>query len=147
MGNKDAHLRDQIERLKAMKREREEAVIIAAENRISRALKSNTPPAANYTLKTGQTLMVYSKKQCKWVKNLTVVRVGSKMSWVNDEKRFVKINCTHVIPQPRDQDKSNISDLLRLLSPLDSHLPPSVLITEVLSPNDPRELWVTFTKL
>lgn len=82
--------------------------------------------------------MVYSEKQRIWVKDLTVVRVGSKMIWVNDVKRVVKLNRTHVIPQPSDQDKSNISDQLRRLSPLYSHLPPSVLITEVLAPNDPH---------
>lgn len=121
-----------------MKKARDEGATIAAENRIKRALRSNVPPSATYTLRHGQDVMVYSEKQRKWTKGLTVVRTGTKMIWVNSGKRIIKLNKTHVIPKPNDLDKSNISSLLRRLSPFNSQLPPSVLITEVLTPNDPH---------
>lgn len=43
-----------------------------------------------------------------------------------------------MIPQPSDIERNNISKLIRLLSPLKSHLLPNVLITEVVAPIDRR---------
>lgn len=83
-----------------------------ARNRISRALKSNVPPSASYNIKTGQTVMAFSEKRKKWIKGLKAVLVNRKMILVNDGDKIVKLNRTHVIPQPSDVDKKNISQLL-----------------------------------
>lgn len=68
------------------------------------------------------------------MKSLKIVRVSNKMVWVNDGKRVVKFNRTHIVTQPSKEERKNISELRSL----DSHLPPNVLNIEVLKPNDPR---------
>lgn len=111
--NSGAHLCEQEDRFDAMKRAREEAATITAENRVNRALRANVPPSARYTLKTGQAVMVYSEKQRKWIKDLTIVRTGDKLVWVNDGKIIIKLSRTQVIPQTDDRYQKNITDLLR----------------------------------
>lgn len=60
------------------------------------------------------------------------------MVWVNDGDRIIKLNWTHVLPQPSDSYQSQISELLKRLAPFESHIPPNVFITEVIKPNEPR---------
>lgn len=138
MGNTEADLPDQNDRFRAMLDARMEASTITAEKRIRIALKSNAPPSAKYTLRTGQLVMVYSDKQAKWVKDIRIVQVSSKQVWINYNGRIIKVNRTQVVPQPRNQQDSAIARLLRKLSPLNSQPFPNILLTEILTPNDQR---------
>lgn len=123
LGNSGANKHKQEQRFEAMKQAWEEAATIAAENSISRELKSIVPTSAKYTIKTGQVVMVYSEKRKKWVKDLNVVKVGTKMIWVNDGDWVFKLNRTHVVPQPNDEDRSSIEKIAtKALAP---RLPPS----------------------
>lgn len=104
----DAKLWKQEDRIEYMKQMTEKAAIITVEKQINRALKLNITPSANYVIKTGQAVMVYSEKKGKgkWIKGLTLVLIGSKMICVNDEKRTIKLNRNHVVPQHSDDDQS-----------------------------------------
>lgn len=139
LGNTDAEIPGQEERFQAMKEARKEAATIYAGKRIRLALHSNIPPSAKYILKQGQQALAYSEKQKRWIPNLRIVRVSSKLVWVNDGKRIFKLNRTQVIPQPDSiEDNNNLSKLLKRLLPLGSHPHPHILITEILPPGDPR---------
>lgn len=138
LGNTNANLVELEDRFRAMHAARAEAAKIVAEQRIQIALRSNIPPSAKYQLRTGQTVMAYSEKQRRWVKDLKVVRVANKQIWINNGKRVFNLGKPHVVPQPCNADVRNISSLLRRLSPLNSHPLPHILLTEILKPNDPR---------
>lgn len=66
------------------------------------------------------------------------------MVWVSDGFRVVKLSRTQVLPKSEDLDRKNITDRLHQLRPLNSHLSPGVLLTEVLKPNDPRRIYGAF---
>lgn len=136
--NTNANLPDQEERFRAMHLARAEAAKITAEQRIKLALRTNVPPSAKYELRSGQSVMAYSENHNKWVDDLKVVRVSGKQVWINTGRRIYKLNKSHIIPQPGDDRRNAVSNLLKHLSPLNSQPLPHVLITEVLQPQDPR---------
>lgn len=82
--------------------------------------------------------MVFNEKKGSWIKDLTAFRVGDKKVWLNDVDRVIKVSQTDVVPQPNDENQISISKIFRRLAPFDSRLHPNVLLTAVLSPNDPR---------
>lgn len=138
MGNTDANLPNQEDRFRAMRAARKEAVTIMAEQRIRLALKSNVPPSAKYSLKVGQQVMVFSEKQRKWIRDLLILQLSSKQVWISTGKRVRKVSQTHVVPQVRAEDQSGIAQLLKPLSPLNAQSYPNILLTEILTPSDPR---------
>lgn len=138
LGSKGVDMTDQGTRFKAMHVARNEATKIIAEQRMRRALQTNTPPSANYQLRSRQNVMAYSEKQKKWVRDMKIVDIISKKVWVNYRKMVFKLNMSHVVPQPSDDDTTSISKLIKRLSPLNYYPLPYILVTEILPPNDPR---------
>lgn len=57
---------------------------------------------------------------------------------VNNGNRIYKVYKAQVVPQPSNKDQTAILSLLKPLRPLNSQLPPNVLITKVLERNEPR---------
>ena len=125
-------------RFKAVRDACEELDIVLAEKNIQRALNSNVPPSAKYTLREGQQVVLFSEKEKRWKPNLRVVKLESKAVWVNDGNRVSKLSRTHVLPQPSHHDRRGIAKLLKRLKPLHSKLQHSIFLTKVLEPNDPR---------
>lgn len=138
MGNTGADLAEQDERFRSMHTAGSEAAKIIAEQRIRTALRTNVPPSAKYQLRSSQTVMAYSEKQKRWVKDLKIVRVSSNKFFINNGKRIFKLGISHVIPQPSNEETNAVSTLLKRLFPLNSQSLPHILLTEILKPNDPR---------
>lgn len=112
--------------------------IVAAENRIHRALQAHFPPSATYSFKPSQDVILFNDKEIKQIMGLTDVKMHGKIVWVNDGERVQKHHKNHMVPQPKDQDTGSVSRLLRKDCPLDSELQHNLLITEVLVHDDTR---------
>lgn len=78
VGNSGANLVYREESFRVMYTARSEAYKIVAEQRIQTALQTNIPPSAKYQLQNGQTVMAYSEKQKRWIRDMKVTRVFSK---------------------------------------------------------------------
>lgn len=104
---------------------------------IQRFLRANIPPSDTYKLKPCQYMLIYNEKYKK-AERYSSSSALTKMVRINDGDRIEARTGNHLFPQPVDEEAGRIISLLRKLKPISSRLPPSVMIAEVLTPDEPH---------
>lgn len=129
-------LPNQRARLQAIVDARLEMGRIVTEQRITRALRSKLPPAVTHDIRVGQESLVYREKKKRWVGPYTVSRIEDKRAFISDGKSTRPFNLSKLLPHTADKVDLELFRILKDLSELQSS--PSINITEVFYPSDPR---------
>lgn len=146
----NSNLQGQRERMKAISTARREMATIVAELRIQEALRSNVPPATDYTLKPGDHVRVYREKEKRFTGPFPMISIVGKQVFLLRNGQRVQNNISQAIPDRLLNGDKQLSDLRATLSlfcsptiplPEPSSIEPpadnfSIHITEVLPIHD-----------
>lgn len=91
--------------------------------------------------------MIFGEKQSKLFKYLKLMRTIPNGVFGSNGNIYCKLISMVVIHQRSGKGRNVFSKLLLKLSPLSSKLPPTVLITEFLNPNNPQVRTESSTKM
>ena len=134
----------QKERMDILRSAQMEINAIIAERRILRALNRDIPPASDRVYRLGDEVLVYTEKDKQWKGPYIVIHTHGRQITISDRDGTYRqtFSAFHIKPYYRpDADTSEI--LFQQLKPFKSGNAPApppcdILLTEVVSPKDPR---------
>lgn len=131
-------LPNHVDRMEAMNIARLEMANITAQLRVQQALKSKLPPATTYKISPGGQVYVHKEGAEKWVGPYEVTKTFDKVVFVARPDKEAQYSIDHVLPVQEANGNGLLHQVFHGLGTATSHQPPSILLTEVLAPNDPR---------